>query len=86
MTDANKLTLVQEIFNKYKTDDIYAVWTDGYDEVVIFTDGRNFTAMDEIINAVVDLFDLNNASLSGGPLLPKYKERFKSKEGSYYVE
>ena len=84
--DTNKLEKLQEIFNKYKTDDIYAVWTDAYDQVIIFTDGRNHTAMNKIINAVVDLFDMDNEGLSGGPLLPKYKEKFKSKEGSYYVE
>ena len=86
MTESKKIALLKGIFDKYKTDDIYAVWTDAYDQVIIFTDGRNHTAMNKIINAVVDLFDMDNEGLSGGPLLPKYKEKFKSKEGSYYVD
>lgn len=85
MVDTNKLALMQEIFNKYKTEEIKAVWTDGLDEVLVFTDGRNFKANGLIIRAVVDLFNLDYASLSGGPWPTKYSERFKEKEG-YYVD
>ena len=84
MVDANKLALMQEIFNKYKTDEIKAVWTDGLDEVLVFTDGRNFKTNRLIIKAIVDLFNLDYASLCGGARPTKYSQAFKDKDG-YYV-
>lgn len=85
MIDPNKLEQLQEIFDKYKTDEIVGVWTDGVIEAVVFSDVRDYESIDLIMDKVIELFNIDDDRASGGLLETKFMERFKSEEG-YYVE
>lgn len=85
ITDVRKLELLQEIFNSNRVDGITGIWTDGLDEVIVFTEERNYKVIVRIIKSVAELFDMYEPGVSGGALPLKSIEKFKNKGSGYYV-
>ena len=86
MRDPSKLEPLQEIFDKYKTDEIVGVWTDGVVETAVFTDSRDFKTVNKIMYAVADLFDIDKGEMAGGIFATKYVSEFIGEEYGYYVD
>lgn len=86
MIETSKLEAMRKIFKENKTEDIFAIWSNGLDEVIVLTDGRNYKVINIIMCAVAELFDMDEASLAGGPIPSKYMQEFKQEGRGYYVD
>ena len=76
--------MLQEIFNSNRVDGITGIWTDGLDEVIVFTEERNYKVIVRIIKSVAELFDMYEPGVSGGALPVKSIKKFRNRSG-YYV-
>lgn len=85
MRDPSKLEPLQEIFDKYKTDEIVGVWTDGSIEVVVFTDSRDYKTSNSIVNEVAELFNMEIERVGGGVTPTDLIDDFKELGCGYYV-